>query len=261
MLGTPHEFATSTTRQFWEVYKHLNLVYYRDPTYNFGRFLQCIWVGLIVGFSFYQIGRSSTDMQSRVFAVFSILILGNNLITLAQPQFMNQRQFFKKEYASKFYGWAPFAVNMVLVEIPYIIVCAVRNIRPSLCIALLTHLWIKTLVTVITYWTVGLQSTAEAGVYFWLMMVMYLLFSISFGQLVASLCATIVQASILNPFFTPLFILFAGILAPPSALPKFWRVRTSFFNGTPSSYSVTRCVSHDAPSILSSGSLSPGCTG
>jgi len=66
-------------------------------------------------------------MQSRVFAIFNILILGNNLVTLAQPMFMKQRQFFKKEYASKFYGWAPFAVNMVLVEIPYLIVCAVRS--------------------------------------------------------------------------------------------------------------------------------------
>ncbi len=40
---------------------------------------------------------------------------------------------------------------------------------------------------------------------------------------IRAFCATLVQASVLNPFFTPILILFAGVLVPPQAMPGFWR--------------------------------------
>ncbi|KAJ3284582.1 hypothetical protein HK104_009867 [Borealophlyctis nickersoniae] len=202
--SNPREFATSETYQFIQVYKRLNLVFWRDPTYNMGRFINALIVGLLNGFSFWHLGSSASDLQSRVFAVFQILYLGNSIILLAQPQFMKQRQYFRREYASKFYGWRPFAVSMVLVELPYLLVCAA-------------------LVVVAAYWTAGLETTAERGFYFWISFVLYIFFAVSFGQAIAAACSTLVQAAVMNPFFTSFLILFAGVLTPPESLVKFWR--------------------------------------
>ncbi|KAJ3034459.1 hypothetical protein HDV00_005010 [Rhizophlyctis rosea] len=201
----PREFATSEAYQLWEVYKVMNVVFWRDPAYNMGRFLNSLFVGLFTGFTFYKLGNSASDLQSRVFTLFQLLYLGNSIILLAQPQFMKQRQFFRRQYASKLYGWRPFAISIVVTELPYLVVCAV-------------------LVVVSAYWTAGLETTGGRGFYFWLIFTLYIFFAVSFGQAVAAGCSTLVQAAVMNPFFTSFLVLFAGVLAPPQTLVKFWRV-------------------------------------
>lgn len=42
-------------------------------------------------------------------------------IILSQPKFMTERLYFRREYASRYYGWLPFALCPMLVEMPYII--------------------------------------------------------------------------------------------------------------------------------------------
>ncbi|KAI9012932.1 ABC-2 type transporter-domain-containing protein [Gaertneriomyces semiglobifer] len=200
----PREFATSEWYQFKEVYKRLNVIFWRDPTYNMGRFVNALFVGLLTGFSFWKIGDSSSDVQARIFSVFCFLYLGNSIILLAQPQFMKQRAYFRREYASKFYGWRPFALSIVLVELPYLILCAV-------------------LVVVAAYWTAGLDTTSERGALFWLYFVVYIFFAVSFGQAIAAACSTLVQAAVMNPFLASFLMLFSGVLTPPQNLIKFWR--------------------------------------
>lgn len=160
------EFATSGTNQFWEVYRRMNLVWWRNPTYNYGRLLLAVIISLIDGFSFYKLSNSYRDLQSRVFAIFSVLIMGNSLIILAQPMFMRQRQYFRREYASKFYGWWQFAVSIILVELPYLAANA-------------------GLFIVLFYWTAGLQSNAINGFYVFIAFVSFMWFSVSFGQVIA----------------------------------------------------------------------------
>lgn len=56
----------------------------------------------------------------RLFCIFCTLIMANSLIVLVQPRYMEERQWFRREHASKYYGWAPFALSCILVEMPYI---------------------------------------------------------------------------------------------------------------------------------------------
>jgi ABC-type multidrug transport system ATPase subunit/ABC-type multidrug transport system permease subunit len=198
------EFATSEKYQFLEVYKRMNLVWWRNPTYNYGRFILAVIISLIDGFSFWKLSDSYRDLQSRVFAIFSVLIMGNSLIILAQPMFMRQRQYFRREYASKFYGWWQFATSMILVELPYL------AIGSGIFILLF-------------YWTSHLESTAINGFYIFIAFVAFMFFAVSFGQVVASFCGSVAQAAVLNPFFTPFLILFAGVLVPPNTMPGFWK--------------------------------------
>jgi ATP-binding cassette, subfamily G (WHITE), member 2, SNQ2 len=160
------EFATSGANQFYEVYTRMNLVWWRNPTYNYGRVLLAVIISLIDGFSFYKLSHSYRDLQSRVFAIFSVLIMGNSLIILAQPMFMRQRQYFRREYASKFYGWWQFAVSMILVELPYLALNAAVFV-------------------LLFYWTAGLESTGINGFYVFIAFVAFMWFAVSFGQVIA----------------------------------------------------------------------------
>lgn len=89
------EFATSRWTQFIEVYKRMNLVWYRSPTYNWGRIFNALFISILSGFTFYKAGSSIAGMQQKVFSVLDIVLMGNSLVLLAQPMFMRQRQYFR----------------------------------------------------------------------------------------------------------------------------------------------------------------------
>eukprot|EP01132_Coremiostelium_polycephalum_P003857 gene3857-4808_t len=202
--GPPREFASSTLYQLKEVYFRMNLIWWRDPYYSFGRFVQSILVGLIIGFTFFNLEDSSTDMKQRIFFIFEALILGILLIFIALPQFFMQREFFRRDYASKFYSWFPFAISIVVVELPYLVISG-------------------TLCFVCSYWTSGLEYNAETGFYFWLIFIVYLFFCVSFGQALGAVCINIFFALIIIPIMIIFFFLFCGIMVPPKDLPYFWR--------------------------------------
>ncbi|KAI8062098.1 ABC-2 type transporter-domain-containing protein [Gongronella butleri] len=196
-------YSLSFWQQFMIVYKRMNLAWWRCPTYNMGRFFNVIFIGLISGFSFWKLGNSPSDMQNRMFSVFTTLLMSNALIILAQPRFMAERTWFRREYASKYYGWAPFALSCVVVEIPYLIVSG-------------------TVFLFCFYWTAGLNTDPEAIGFFYIHFVVFLFYSVSLGFCIASFSSTPPMAAVINPFFTSILILFAGVMISPYAMPKFW---------------------------------------
>ncbi|EGG16975.1 hypothetical protein DFA_07956 [Cavenderia fasciculata] len=200
----PREFATSLPYQFWEVYKRMNIIWWRDPFYSFGRWVQGILVGLIIGFTFWNVQDSSSDMNQRIFFVFQALILGILMIFIALPQLFAQREYFRRDYASKFYHWIPFSISIVLVELPYLIVCG-------------------TLFFVCSYWTAGIDFNANTGGYFYIMFIIYLFFCVSFGQAVGAICANMFMAKFIIPLLMVFLFLFCGVMVSPSAMPTFWR--------------------------------------
>ncbi|KAK9700769.1 ATP-binding cassette transporter snq2 [Basidiobolus ranarum] len=202
----PHvrEFATGEWEQFKLVYKRMNKTWWRSPDYNMGRFAKVIVVCLLNGFSFWKLGDSAVDLQARVFSIFQVLVLGTSLVVLAQPKFMSERLWFKREYASKLYGWRPFGMSIVLVELPYLIICA------ALCMFCV-------------YWTIGFQAVSDREGYYFIMFLFFMFFSCSFGQMVAAASASLTQASIFNSFLNSFLNLFAGLLMTPQGLPSFWR--------------------------------------
>eukprot|EP01119_Soliformovum_irregulare_P011476 TRINITY_DN2879_c0_g2_i1.p1 TRINITY_DN2879_c0_g2~~TRINITY_DN2879_c0_g2_i1.p1 ORF type:complete len:1232 (-),score=397.00 TRINITY_DN2879_c0_g2_i1:26-3475(-) len=200
----PREFATSTLYQTIAVYQHFNKVWWRNPAYNFGRLLNAAAVGLVIGFSFWDLGNSPFDLQSRMLAVFQILILGIMLIVSALPQFSYLRDLFRRDYASKFYSATPFALALILVDLPYVAIAG------TLCVFCV-------------YWTVGLDTTADEGFYFWIMFMVFFYFCVSFGQFMGAFSPNVGIAMLVLPIFNTFLFVFAGVLTPPSAMPTFWR--------------------------------------
>jgi len=126
------------------------------------------------------------------------------LIFGALPVFFMQREYFRRDYASKFYSWFPFALSIVLVELPYLIVAG-------------------TLAMFCSYWSAGLDSTAHNGFYFWILYILFLFFCVAFGQVVGGLSMNIFQAMLILPLLVVFLFLFCGVLQPPASLPYFWR--------------------------------------
>ncbi|CAO3587861.1 unnamed protein product [Absidia cylindrospora] len=196
-------YATSLWTQFRLVHKRMALAYWRAPDYNVGRFMNVMITALITGFTYWKLGNTVSDLQNKLFALFSTFIMAFTLIILAQPKFMIERMYFRREYASRYYSWFPWAVSAVLVEIPYILFFAA---------AFMCGL----------YWTAGMNGEAQAGGYFYLLFLLVVLWAVTLGFIIAAVCEIPTLASVINPLIISMLILFAGLMQPASAMPHFW---------------------------------------
>ncbi|KAI7870595.1 ABC-2 type transporter-domain-containing protein [Spinellus fusiger] len=196
-------YAASHWIQFRIVFGRMTLAYWRSPDYNIGRFINLMLTSLFTGFTFWKLSSSSSDMQNKLFALFSTFIMAMTLIILAQPKFMVERQFFRREYASRYYSWFPWAVSTLLVEIPYVLIFAAFFMFGF-------------------YWTAGMTNISGVVGYFYIMFVALILWSIYFGFVIAAFSENPTVAAVLNPLLLSLLFLFCGLMQPPSAMPHFW---------------------------------------
>ncbi|KAF9984142.1 hypothetical protein BGZ65_000928 [Modicella reniformis] len=197
------EYASNNKTQFKYVFLRMSRTYWRLPQYNFGRIFMMIVFALLNGFSFFRLGSTKVDLQSRVFVVFQIMVMAALFVNMVQPRFHMERQWFYREFAGKYYGWKPFAASIMLVEIPYVILAG-------------------TIFFLVFYWTVGFVSDSVLTFYTWLMLVIFCLFAVSLGQLIAALTPSTTVAALLNPFIFSILNLFCGVMMPKLSMPKFW---------------------------------------
>lgn len=93
---------------------------------------------------------------------------------------MTERLYFRREYASRYYGWVPFALSAILVEIPYLLFFTAAFMGAS-------------------YWTGGLYNTPEACGYYYLMVVFFVFWAVTLGYVIASVAEIPTLAAVLNP--------------------------------------------------------------
>ncbi|KAI7880358.1 hypothetical protein K492DRAFT_187898 [Lichtheimia hyalospora FSU 10163] len=196
-------YATNLWTQFKLVHKRMALAYWRSPNYNIGRFFTIMCISLINGFTYWKMSYTSSDMQNRVFVLLATFIMAQTLIILAQPKFMTERLYFRREYASRYYSWLPFGLTSILVEIPYVLVFSAFFMCGF-------------------YWTAGLVNRPENCGYFYLIVIFFIFWAITLGFLIAAISRNHVMASVINPLFISILILFAGLMQTPQAMPHFW---------------------------------------
>lgn len=99
----PREFSTSFAYQLWNVYKRMNVIWWRSPFYNVGRLLNASYVGLLIGFSFFDLGVSTSDIRSRVFLALTATEISYFFIFSALPPVFSQRVYFRRytEFSGK----------------------------------------------------------------------------------------------------------------------------------------------------------------
>lgn len=205
-LRDDREYAMPLATQTRAVVKRAFVAYWRTPDYIMGKFILHIATGLFNTFTFYHIGYSQIDFQSRLFSIFMTLTISPPLIQQLQPKFLEFRNMFSsRENKSKIYSWFAFTTAAVIVEVPYSIVAG----SVYFC----------------TWWfgAVGRHASALASGYTFLMILLFELYYVGFGQAIATFAPNELLASLLVPLFFLFIVSFCGVVVPPGALPYFWR--------------------------------------
>ena len=192
--------------------------YWRDPNYLLGKYIcsfnghsnLCRLIlhvvsGLFNTFTFWMLPNDLVGMQNRLFSTFITLVISPPLMQQLQPRFIHFRNIFAaRENPSKIYNWAAFVIAAFIVEVPW-------------------SLLFGTLYFFCWYFGVGFPRGTSAAGYIWLMLMTFEVFYVSFGQLLASFAPNEMFASLLIPAFFSFVVAFCGVLAPPYAMPYFWR--------------------------------------
>ena len=205
-LVDDREYAMPLSTQIVAVVRRSFISYWRSPDYIIGKFSLHIFTGLFNCFTFYKLGFSSIDMQSRLFSIFMTLTISPPLIQQLQPMYLQARNIFEtRERNSKIYSWFAFVLGAVLVELPYSIVAG-------------------TVYMMCWWWgSIGPDRPSSSTSYTWLMLMLFEIFYVGFGQMIASFSSNELLASILVPIFFLFVVSFCGVVVPFAALPTFWR--------------------------------------
>lgn len=159
---------------------------------------------MIAGLTFLQLGESKSDLQYRVFAIFMVTVLPALILAQVEPKYDMARLLFYRESASKAYRQLPFALSMVMAEMPYSIVCAVIFFLPL-------------------YYIPGFNTASSRAGYQFLMVLITEVFAVTLGQMIAAITPSSFISSLVNPFIVINFSLFCGVTIPSSQMPGFWK--------------------------------------
>lgn len=205
-LKDDREYATSLAFQTMTVVKRSFISYWRTPDYIVGKFMLHILTGLFNCFTFWRLGYSQTDYQNRLFSIFMTLTISPPLIQQLQPVFLNSRNVFQsRENKAKIYSWSAWTTAAVAVEIPYAIVAG----------GVYFCCW---------WWGIfGTRVSSFTSGFAFLLVLLFELYYVSFGQAIASFAPNDLLASLLVPIFFLFVVSFCGVVVPPMQLPAFWR--------------------------------------
>jgi len=130
------------------------------------------------------------------------LTIAPPLMQQLQPKYLQFRQIFEqREARSKIYSWFAFVTGAVLVEVPYSILAG----------TIYFQCW---------WWgAIGRYRSAFDSGYTWMLLMMFELFYVGFGQLVAAMAPNELLASLLLPVFFLFIVSFCGVVVPYAALP------------------------------------------
>ncbi|KAL6824697.1 ABC-2 type transporter [Trichoderma sp. SZMC 28015] len=205
-LKDDREYAAPLSLQTTLVVKRAFVSYWRAPNYIVGKFMLHILTGLFNCFTFWRLGYSTIAYQSRLFSIFMTLTISPPLIQQLQPVFLNSRNLFQsRENNAKIYSWLAWVTSAIIVEIPYGLVAG----------AIYFNCW---------WWGIfGTRVSGFTSGFSFLLMMVFELYYISFGQAIASFAPNELMASLLVPVFFLFVVSFCGVVVPPRQLPTFWR--------------------------------------
>ncbi|KAH6647755.1 ABC-2 type transporter-domain-containing protein [Truncatella angustata] len=198
------EFASSLSHQLNVVIKRANLSFWRSPNYLFTRLFNHFVIALLTGLNFLKLDDSRASLQYKVFVVFQVTVLPALVISQVEVMYHVKRAIFFREQSSKMYSSFTFAASMVLGEMPYSILCAVLFFIPL-------------------YYLPGFQTDSYRAGYQFFMILITELFSVTLGQLLATITPSAFISSQFDPFVIITFALFCGVTIPAPQMPGFWR--------------------------------------
>ncbi|KAF8458288.1 ABC transporter CDR4 [Terfezia claveryi] len=212
------KYATSTLTQAIYLTHRLTLQFWRTPEYPYSRLFASFLHALLNGFTFFRLGHTLSDLQSRAFSTFLVLMIVPEFVNAVAFRFsLNIALFCSRELPARIYSPLGFTIANIVSELPYI----------GLNTLVFYALW---------YFPVGFPTTPGAAGYMFLMLLTFHAYSTSWGQWIAALAPDYTIATNLVPFFIIMCESFNGILLPWSQLEGFWRY--SMYMVNPMTYFV-----------------------
>ncbi|KAK3644016.1 ATP-binding cassette transporter snq2 [Elasticomyces elasticus] len=198
------EYAAPLWHQIKLVSNRQHRSFWRSPNYGFTRFFNHVAIALLTGLMFLNLDDSRTSLQYRVFVIFQVTVLPALILAQVEPMYDLGRLIYYREAASKTYKQLPFALSMVLAEMPYSVLCAVGFF-------------------VTIYYPAGFSLSSSRAGYFFIVTLVTELFSVTLAQALSALTPSTFIAVLLNPFVIIIFALFCGVTVPKPQIPGFWR--------------------------------------
>ncbi|KAK9855241.1 hypothetical protein MYU51_002589 [Penicillium brevicompactum] len=205
------EFAMPIWYQFLVCIRRMFQQYWRTPVYLYSKAAVCILPPLFIGFSFWHSPTSLQGLQNQTFAIFMLLTIFPNLVQQMMPHFVTQRALYEvRERPSKAYSWKAFMVASIFTELPWNVLFAVP----------VFFSW---------YYPIGLyhnaqptDAVAERGGVMFVFILAFLMFTSTFSSMMIAGIDQAETASNITQLMFSLCLTFNGVLASPSALPRFW---------------------------------------
>jgi len=199
------EYAMPYTAQWMAVVHRSFTAIWRDPQYVLGLTMLHIITGLFNGFTFWNLGQSQIDMQSRLFSIFMTLTISPPLIQQLQPRFLHVRSIYEsREGSAKIYSWTAWVWGTILSELPY-------------------RIFAGTIYFFCWYFPPAFPRTAYTAGSVWLFLMLFEVFYLGFGQAIASFSPNELLASLFVPLFFTFIVSFCGVVVPYAGLPSFWQ--------------------------------------
>lgn len=85
--GGETAFAAPVWAQTVQLTKRTFRQYWRDPSYLYGKLFVAVITGIFNGFTFWQLGNSTQDLQNRMFTLFLILTIPPTVVNAVVPKF------------------------------------------------------------------------------------------------------------------------------------------------------------------------------
>ncbi|KAJ5660839.1 uncharacterized protein N7484_000211 [Penicillium longicatenatum] len=184
---------------------------WRQPAYVYSK----IWVhtvqAILVGFTFYQLGTSPHDLQSRAFGAFALIFLVNTIVNPILARFFGNRSLWlKREGPGHAYSWVALCTSSFLAELPAILFTGVVYFL----------LW---------YFLSGLPL-GQSAIFTFVMIMTYEVFEMSFGLLITAASPDLKMAGIALVFLVTTMNWFNGLVVPYDEIQVFWRYWIYYLN-------------------------------
>lgn len=177
---------------------------WRNPLIAKGKLAQTIFLSLVVGLIYLQVGSDLRGVQDRQGSLFFLVVqglFGSVMGTLTV--FGAEKAVFEREYSSRLYGLPAYFVSRWAVELPNQVAFPVLS-------------------AVIVYWMIGYQNTAEKFGWFALIQVLMDNCGAALGVFVSCLFNDISVALAVMPMFLLPLLIFSGFFVNSSTIPPYF---------------------------------------
>ncbi|KFZ16937.1 hypothetical protein V501_01998 [Pseudogymnoascus sp. VKM F-4519 (FW-2642)] len=200
----PDSFSTSTARQTLLLTKRILTNQWRNVTYMYSKIWVHVVCGILVGFTFFNVGTSPSELQNRIFSVYFVVFLVNSIVNVILMRFFFARMYWEyREGPSNTYGWVALCSASILAEMPGAILCG-------------------TLYYLFWYFPSGLPLGSTAG-YIFLFVLTYEVFQVTVGLFMMAMSPDLGAAGNILVFIICTLNWFNGIIVPYNQIQVFWR--------------------------------------